>query len=354
MPRLSTRDMQAVLDLVGEAHHAEDLESFREHVLPSVRTLVPADWASYNELYSDGSAGVAIVTPDLPDWAYEVWARYAHQNPLVQRYQRTLDGRAYRFSDVIAYERLHDLDLYRELYRPFGIEHQIAVAMPAPPVFFIGLVLMRESKDFTEREREVLNLARPHLIQAYRNVEIRERLRGLVSALASGLDDSGEAAVVVDLRGVVAFQNRAGAAALAEATGAAFEPGERLPPSLAEWVADGAGTGTPMLLAEGGRRYVVRCVAEGALKILLFQSASRAVSRQVLEGLGLSAREAEVLQGMMRGLPTLEIAARMGITRGTVYKHAERIFAKLGVHDRVEAVAVAWAATASDGAPRRP
>jgi DNA-binding NarL/FixJ family response regulator len=38
----------------------------------------------------------------------------------------------------------------------------------------------------------------------------------------------------------------------------------------------------------------------------------------------------------------------MAISRATVYKHAERIFTKLGVHDRIEAVAVAWAAVGGD------
>ncbi len=351
MPQLSSRDIGAVLDLVGEAHHAEDLVSFREHVLPSIRTVVPADYASYNEVWADGGIGATLVSPDLPPWAYEAWAAHAHQNPLVRNYQRTRDGRAYRFSDVIDREELHALPLYRELYGPLGVEHQIAVAMAAPPTLIIGLVLSRGGRDFTERHREILNLARPHLIQAYRNVELRERLRGLTDALSRGLDDRGEAAVVVDAGGRAEFLNRGGAAAVAAATGGDAEVGRTLPPPIGPWVADGALEGPPLLVATGGRRFVVRClpaVEDGDLRILLFQSASRAASRQVLEGLGLTAREAEVLQGMMRGLSTLEIAAQMEITRATVYKHAERIFAKLGAHDRIEAVAVAWAAVGGD------
>lgn len=344
MAELTSRDIRAVLDLVGEAHHADDLAMFREHVLPSIRTLVPADYASYNEVWEDGRVGATLVAPDLPDWAYESWAVYAHQNPLVRHYRRTRDGRAYRFSDVIDRAEYQRLELYRLLYARLGVEYQVAVAMAAPPALVIGLVLSRGDQDFSERDRQLLNLARPHLIQAYRNVETRERLRGLVGALARGLDDGGEAAVVVDRHGRVEFLNRGGAAAVTEATGVAPALGVTLPPPLNEWLAAGATETGSLLLDRGGRRYVARCIAEDAMRILLFQSASRSVSRQVLQALGLTEREAEVLQGMMRGLSTVEMAARMQISRATVYKHTERIFGKLGVHDRVEAVAVAWAA----------
>jgi DNA-binding NarL/FixJ family response regulator len=60
--------------------------------------------------------------------------------------------------------------------------------------------------------------------------------------------------------------------------------------------------------------------------------------------LGLSPREAEVLQAMMRGRATAAIAGALGVSPRTVSKHAERIYAKLGVHDRVAAVSAAWAA----------
>jgi DNA-binding CsgD family transcriptional regulator len=78
--------------------------------------------------------------------------------------------------------------------------------------------------------------------------------------------------------------------------------------------------------------------------VLVLQSAARGASVDVLQALGLTAREAEVLQGLMYGQATVELAARMEISPRTVHKHSERIYAKLGVRDRIEAVAVAWAA----------
>jgi PAS domain S-box-containing protein len=55
----------------------------------------------------------------------------------------------------------------------------------------------------------------------------------------------------------------------------------------------------------------------------------------------LSRRELEVLRLMTEGLNTRTIAERLHVSRATVRNHAQNIFAKLGVHTRLEAVAFA-------------
>jgi PAS domain S-box-containing protein len=55
----------------------------------------------------------------------------------------------------------------------------------------------------------------------------------------------------------------------------------------------------------------------------------------------LSRRELEVLRLMTQGLNTAAIAERLHLSRATVRNHAQNIFAKLGVHSRLEAVALA-------------
>jgi two-component system, NarL family, response regulator len=52
----------------------------------------------------------------------------------------------------------------------------------------------------------------------------------------------------------------------------------------------------------------------------------------------LSAREAEVVRYVARGLRNAEIAANLSISEETVKTHLNRIFRKLGVRDRVELV----------------
>ena len=55
----------------------------------------------------------------------------------------------------------------------------------------------------------------------------------------------------------------------------------------------------------------------------------------------LTAREREVLDQLMRGCDTDEIAETLRIATSTVTKHLEHIYMKLGVHNRVAAVSIA-------------
>jgi DNA-binding NarL/FixJ family response regulator len=55
----------------------------------------------------------------------------------------------------------------------------------------------------------------------------------------------------------------------------------------------------------------------------------------------LTPREIEVLRLVARGMRNKEIAAALTITEETAQSHMKNILAKLSVHDRTEAVAVA-------------
>ena len=54
---------------------------------------------------------------------------------------------------------------------------------------------------------------------------------------------------------------------------------------------------------------------------------------------GLTRREREVLDLVADGMTNAQVAAQLWISPGTVRRHLENVFAKLGVHTRTAAVA---------------
>jgi two-component system, NarL family, nitrate/nitrite response regulator NarL len=56
---------------------------------------------------------------------------------------------------------------------------------------------------------------------------------------------------------------------------------------------------------------------------------------------GLTAREAEVLDGLARGASTSTLASELRVSHATARTHVHSVLAKLGVHTRLEAVAYA-------------
>jgi len=110
------------------------------------------------------------------------------EHPLITRYHQTRDGQAFKISDFLTRSQFHRLGLYHELYRRVQVEHQIAFVLPTPPPLIIGIALNRGRRDFSERERLLLNLLRPHLVQAYRNAEAVTQLHQELTAVRQALE----------------------------------------------------------------------------------------------------------------------------------------------------------------------
>jgi DNA-binding CsgD family transcriptional regulator len=158
-----------VLRLVGEVMGLLQMDELCEGLLLALRQAIPAEFCAINEVPGDVDGAISVCDPPMTEANHRAWVRYGHQNPLADHFMRTRDGRPTRFSDLLSRRELHRLEIYTEIYAPLGVEYQIAFMLPSRSRRVLGVALSRAHRDFTAAERELLGVARPYLIQAYRN-----------------------------------------------------------------------------------------------------------------------------------------------------------------------------------------
>lgn len=347
-------DVRAMLQFVADLSSFEHPEDFRGGALPGLRELVPSDTVTYNEV--DFEAGTMVAGEDpvgsmIPD-APEIFVRLGHQNPLVTRYQRTRDGRPYKWSDFITRRQLHATELYHEAYRPMGVEYQLAFCLAAPAELIIGIAFNRGSRDFAERERRLLNLIRAPMIQAYRTVERYAALAAQLSALARGLERTGTGLIVLEQtpRGyapsVISSQARHVLDPRAPDSGPLPEPVTRWIAGLPTADAKGSVAAEPGLVhASDGTAVTLRFLpARNAREAdaVLVDPVAEPLSVASLRAAGLSARQAEVLRLVAFGQSDKAVAQALGVSARTVQKHLQNIYDLLGATSRTQAVRTAW------------
>lgn len=337
-----------VLEVIASIAAVEEPELFGQVAMEALALAVPFDLGSYNEVDPSSDRAFFCTYPhDAPtgDADVEGFPRLVRQNPILRYQEATGDGSAHRISDFITTRELHRLELYRRIYGPLGIEYQVALSLTMKDPLVIAFALNRRHHDFTDREVTVLNVLRPHLIQAYRNVQALAALRGIDDVLA----EVGKGIVVLAKAGTEDRAPPWAQRVMMEHFGAATAG--PLPDAVRAWLAeerrqfdDGRPRlHRPLVSVAGERQLVIRFVpgAGDRPDVLVLQGREPARELSELRRLGLTAREAEIMQLITHGEPAATASRQLGMSQGTLNKHLQHIYRKLGVTNRAAAIAAA-------------
>jgi len=231
-------------------------EPFPRQFLAELRGLVACERVQFCELDRVRQRELGSVTEPLYDepWRGVTYWDVRHEHPLCRHQDETFDFTARKLSDFVSLAQLRKTRIYAQWFRPLGQERLLTVGLDAPLRHTKLFLFSRPGgRDFTERDRTVLDVVRPWLAERYSAWAAHRR--------------------VVDLH----------------------HPVE----------------------------------ARGGADVVLEQQAPAS---------GLTPREQEILALVGEGKTNREIAEQLWISAGTVRRHLENVYAKLGVHTRTGAV----------------
>ena len=322
---LAQRDAERVLRFVAEAEELGDGHAFTPPVLERLGELVAADEVTYCELdrvrksdrFYARRSGEAPIDTGVTYWDI------SRDYPTCRRHDSG-DVRAFKLTDFLSQRKLRQSRIYAVWFRPAGIEREMSIPIPSPPWHTKTFLFDRTpgGRDFTERDRLVLDLLQPHFARLWRAAETRRLLRAAFDCLDSASEHDVRGVVVLAPGGRIAFASPAARRLLRDYVGESR--GADLPPELADWLE----TGAPVLThVDGDRRLKVR------------RSGDALLLEETRDLLGLTARESQILAWVARGKTNREVAELLWIAPTTVRKHLENVYAKLGVTTRTAAVA---------------
>jgi DNA-binding CsgD family transcriptional regulator len=158
--RLGRADLEAILDFLARVDDLDAEEPYTAELLAALRALIPCDSARYEAVDVDARR---FLDDDPGEFDDLYWA--VGPCPITEYRVRTGDLTAVRMSDVIGRARYHELPFYREYYLPSPIEHILDLGLSAQRTNLRSVFLVRERDvaDFSDRDRAVLELLRPHL-----------------------------------------------------------------------------------------------------------------------------------------------------------------------------------------------
>jgi DNA-binding CsgD family transcriptional regulator len=278
-----------------------------------------------------------LIAKSMPGWR--------HQHPAIGRRMH----RAQSISEHLSRREWHRRALFAEVFRPRGMEDDLGleVNLGSRVSLFVGK--SRTRRTFTPEDRTLLTLMGPHFRAAWEQSQATLRLplpRAVEHELGQGLVELNASGRVLacGLMSNHLLQSYFGADAA----------GATLPRELRNWFR-GQQTAIlrkPLCIRGASGRLIIRYVKDPNCPryFLLLQeqrSLPDASDAAVLRILGLSRREQEVLFWVAQGKTNATVAHLLGISPGTIKRHLENIYSRLGVENRHSATFVRCSACRS-------
>ena len=174
MVHLRESDFRTGLELLGAMQDASrDVGSFARTGVERLPTLVASEFTTLSicHLASGRREVYGLPAGALSAEDRAAFDRHFHEHPLVRFHAYQGGERTQRISDSVPFADFRESALYNEYYRRVRIDHAIALPIYVRDGLLVSFVLNRTRRDFTDRERALLDLLRPQLSKLYQKTK---------------------------------------------------------------------------------------------------------------------------------------------------------------------------------------
>jgi DNA-binding CsgD family transcriptional regulator len=202
---ITQRDLRTMIGIAATPGDADTAEPMPVSVLTGLGDLVPYDNLTFTMFDSKthevllgqglGDATTAVAEQDWEALEATFWTLYWDTVPCCYPDVSGDLDRITTTSDFYGDRELHSTPMYCEYDRLIGAEREMMLCLPSQPGRVLRLLFRRgPGPDFTQRDRDLLTLLRPHLHHAYRQQQRRQhpepqltrRQRELLRLVAAG------------------------------------------------------------------------------------------------------------------------------------------------------------------------
>ena len=359
--RFTQQDFEGALDFVRDLYDHRGLADFADRTMGALLRIVGAEREIYVDFDVERQAARFARQPaiikDLDgtldasvNGALSALERGFGHHPLYRYYLQTGDGRAQKTTQIMTRSQFRNYCASDEFPRQLGAKFQMGIFFAAGPTAVTTVLMTHGQRDFSERERALLNRLYPHLVQAYRNTASLNRFCRGVDELVEMLEGPTSSVIVLNGTGRVRRWTEQAKTWIAQYCRTPFPAeADRLPDCFAEWyqrqLAQVAretllpAARDPLLVEKNGRQLTVQFIPDHFRDehLLLLNEKRQDSSWSALGRYGLTPRESEVLAWVAKGKTNAEVGAILEMSARTVQKHLQRVYEKLGVEGRTAA-----------------